>query len=58
MKKIPVFLVTVIQSSTVILSLLWAVLFFHEPVTRYIVAGTLVFFTGIILVNIKGKGRG
>ena len=58
LKKIPVFLVTVIQSSTVILSLLWAVLFFHEPVTRYIVAGTLVFFTGIILVNIKGKGRG
>lgn len=57
LKKIPVFLVTVIQSSTVILSLLWAVLFFHEPVTRYIVAGTLVFFTGIILVNIKGKSR-
>ena len=58
LKKIPVFVVTVIQSSTVILSLLWAVLFFHEPVTRYIVAGTLVFFTGIILVNIKGKSRG
>lgn len=58
LKKIPVFLVTVIQSSTVILSLLWAVLFFHEPVTRYIVAGTLVFFAGIILVNIKRKSRG
>ena len=55
LKKIPIFMVTVIQSSTVILSLVWAVLFFHEPVTRYIVAGTLVFFMGILLVNIKGK---
>ena len=54
LKKIPVFMVTVIQSSTVILSLVWAVLFFHEPVTRYIVAGTLIFFMGILLVNIKG----
>ena len=58
LKKIPIFMVTVIQSSTVILSLVWAVLFFHEPVTRYIVAGTLVFFMGILLVNIKGKSRG
>ncbi|MBQ9643310.1 MAG: DMT family transporter [Lachnospiraceae bacterium] len=55
LKKIPVFMVTVIQSSTVILSLVWAVLFFHEPVTRYIVAGTLIFFMGILMVNIKGR---
>lgn len=55
MKKLPVFLVTVIQSMNVLLTLLWSVLFFHEPVTGWIVGGTLIFAVGMILVNLKKR---
>jgi drug/metabolite transporter (DMT)-like permease len=55
MKKLPVFLVTVIQSMNVLLTLLWSVLFFHEPVTVWIIVGTLIFAVGMILVNLKKK---
>jgi len=55
MKTIPVFIVTVIQSMSVILTLIWAVLFFNEPVTAWIISGTLIFLCGMILVNKKKK---
>lgn len=58
MKKLPVFLVTVIQSMNVLLTLLWSVLFFHEPVTLWIIGGTLIFAVGMILVNLKKKAKG
>lgn len=55
MKTLPVFFVSVVQSMCVILTLLWAVLFFHEPVTGWIVAGTLIFIVGMVLVNLKKR---
>jgi len=55
MKRLPVFLVTVIQSMNVVLALLWAVLFFHEPVTVWVICGTAVFAVGIVLVNLKKR---
>lgn len=55
MKTLPLFLVTIIQSMNVLLTLLWSVLFFHDPVTGYIIAGTVVFLIGMILVNWKPK---
>ena len=58
MKKLPVFLVTVIQSMNVLLTLLWSVLFFHEPVTLWIIGGTLIFAVGMILLNLKKKAKG
>lgn len=57
MKKLPVFLVTVIQSMNVLLTLLWSVLFFHEPVTLWIIGGTLIFAVGMILVNLKKREK-
>ena len=45
--------VTMIQSSSVILTLLWAVLIYHEPVTRFIVAGTCLFLCRMLLINLK-----
>ena len=53
--SLPLFLVTIIQSMNVLLTLLWSVLFFHDPVTGYIIAGTVVFLIGMILVNWKPK---
>lgn len=55
MKTIPLFMVTIIQSSTVILSLVWAVLFFNEPVTKYVVIGTIIFIFGMLSINLKFK---
>ncbi|MBR5868391.1 MAG: DMT family transporter [Clostridia bacterium] len=44
-----------IQNSSVIFSLLWAILFWNEKVTSYVVVGTLVFFAGLIFINISPK---
>ena len=55
MKRLPVFLVTVIQSMNVLLTLVWSVLFFREPVTAWIVVGTLIFAVGMVLVNLKKR---
>ena len=51
MKTVPIYLVPVIQSTTVIFTILWAILFMHEPVTRYIVIGSAVFLVGLIMVK-------
>ncbi|MGM9652364.1 MAG: DMT family transporter [Eubacteriales bacterium] len=53
MKTLPVFLVTILQSMNVMLTLLWSVLFFHEPVTGYILGGAGIFLCGMVLVNLK-----
>lgn len=53
MKQVPLFMVSVIQSSTVLFSLLWAVLFYEEPITKYISIGTVLFIVGLLLINIK-----
>ncbi len=53
MRTMPLFLVVIIQSSTVLFSLCWAVLFFREPVTNYIIVGSVVFMIGMIVTNIK-----
>lgn len=56
-RRIPLYIATVINSATVIFSLLWAAIFFHEPVTRYIVTGSLIFLAGILMINIKLPGK-
>lgn len=48
-KKIPLFLFSVIQSSSVLLSLLWAWLLRGEPVSWYTMAGTVAFLAGMLL---------
>ncbi len=53
LKTVPIFAATVVQSSTVLLSLLWAALLYHERITLWIAAGTALFLCGILCVNIK-----
>jgi len=57
LKKVPLFLATIIQSTTVIFTLLWAILFYQEPVTVYISAGTIIFIAGMLFINIKIPGK-
>ena len=54
-KTVPLFVATVVQSSTVLLSLLWAALLYHERITGWIIAGTALFLAGILLVNVKQR---
>ena len=57
LKTVPIFTATLVQSSTVILSLTWAALLYHERITGWIVAGTALFLIGILIVNLKPKRR-
>lgn len=45
---VPFYMVPVIQSTMVIFAILWGVLFFHETISVYIIAGTAMFLVGLI----------
>lgn len=48
---VPLYLVSVLQCTMVLFSIIWGVLFFHEPVTAYIIIGSVMFVAGIIGVQ-------
>ncbi len=52
---IPFRMVAVLQSTTVFFSIAWGILFFREPVTVWIIAGTLLFVTGILLMQRRSR---
>ena len=52
-KTVPLLVATIIQSSTVLLTVLWGVLFYGDPITVYVLAGTCFFLTGILLINVR-----
>lgn len=52
LKKVPFIIAIMISNSGVILSMIWAKLFFDDPITHIAIAGTIVFLSGIILLNI------
>lgn len=59
-RTVPLLIATVIQSSTVILSILWGALFYGDPVSGYVVAGSILFLVGILVINLRlspKKGR-
>ena len=53
LKTVSVLAATIIQSSTVILTIFWGVLFYGDPLTGYVICGTILFLAGILCVNIK-----
>ena len=44
-------MVALLQSTMVFFSLAWGILFFHESITGWIIAGTLMFVLGILLIQ-------
>ena len=50
-KKVPFAVVAVVGNCTVLFTLLWGYVFFRDPITAYIVCGTLVFVAGFVLLN-------
>lgn len=52
-RTVPLLIATIIQSSSTVLTVLWGVLIYHDPISRYVVLGTVFFMTGIVLVNLS-----
>ncbi len=52
---LPFYMIPILQSSMVIFAILWGALFFHEAITVYIVAGTLMFLFGIIRLQLLNQ---
>ncbi|RIX60341.1 EamA/RhaT family transporter [Paenibacillus nanensis] len=50
-KRVPFAIVAIVGNSMVLFTLLWSYLFFDEPMTRYLIAGTVIFIAGILLLN-------
>jgi len=53
LKKVPFLIAAIISNTSVLFTLLWSYLFYREPITPYIIAGTFMFVIGIILLNTK-----
>lgn len=52
LKTVPLFIATLIQSSTVVLTILWGVLFYGDPISGYVIVGAFLFLAGILIVNL------
>jgi drug/metabolite transporter (DMT)-like permease len=52
LKRIPFLVAVMISNSSVIFTLLWAWLFYHEVINGYMLAGTVIMLTGLVLINI------
>ncbi len=55
---VPFRMVALLQSTMVFFSLAWGILFFHEPVSGWIVGGTVLFVIGIAVMQRKEKETG
>jgi drug/metabolite transporter (DMT)-like permease len=56
-KRVSFVAVALVGNSSVLFSILWSYLFFHEPITGYVIAGTLIFFAGFLVLNWPMTGR-
>lgn len=50
-KRVPFTVVAILGNSSVLFSILWSYLFFHEPITGYVISGTSIFLSGFLLLN-------
>ena len=52
LKRIPFLIAVTISNISVIFTLIWAWLFFHEVINMYMIAGAAIMLVGLILINI------
>lgn len=57
MEKLPLLTITIITNLSVIFSLLWAWIFFNEPIDGYVISGAITFIIGIVLLSIPEKEK-
>lgn len=56
-KRVPFAVIAIVSNSAVLFTLLWSYLFFQEPITLYLMAGTVIFIAGILLLNFPLQRR-
>jgi drug/metabolite transporter (DMT)-like permease len=49
--RVPFAVVAMVGNCTVLFTILWSYLFFHDPITIYIISGTLIFVAEFLLLN-------
>ena len=54
---VPFRMVALLQSTMVFFALAWGILFFHESVSVWIITGTVLFVTGIVVMQQKVKAK-
>jgi drug/metabolite transporter (DMT)-like permease len=52
-KRVSFTAVAVVGNSSVLFSILWSYLFFHEPITGYVIGGTVIFLAGFLVLNMR-----
>ena len=53
LEKMSLVIAGMIQNGSVLLALLWASIFWREPVTLYVLLGTVVFLLGLVFINVS-----
>ncbi len=54
-RRVPFPMIVIISNCSVLFSILWSYLFFREPITLYILAGTFVFIVGLLILNLPSR---
>jgi drug/metabolite transporter (DMT)-like permease len=55
--RLPLLTIAIFTNFSVIFSLLWAWLFFNEPITGYVILGAVTFIIGIVLLSVPQKEK-
>ncbi|WP_020620047.1 DMT family transporter [Paenibacillus daejeonensis] len=51
-RRVPFPMIIIVSNSMVLFTILWSFLFLGEPITAYIIGGTILFFLGLMLLNL------
>lgn len=56
LKKVSFLVATVVSNASIVFTILWAWLFFHETINAYVITGVVILLIGLIIINIpRGK---
>ncbi|MFC5451299.1 DMT family transporter [Paenibacillus aestuarii] len=57
MRRVSFVVVAIVGNCSVLFSIVWSYLFYHEPITWYVLGGTLVFIAGFLIMNFPIRRR-
>ncbi|HZH58800.1 MAG TPA: EamA family transporter [Metabacillus sp.] len=54
LKKVSFILAAILVNSSVFFTLLWSWLFYNEPITVYVIIGSVLFLIGMVILSLPG----
>lgn len=54
LKKVSFLMAAILVNSSVLFTLLWSWLFYQEPITGYVIIGSVLFLIGMVLLSLPG----